>query len=68
MIKLLLKKEIKPFTFVIVTHNQINNEFQISLQSENKTTYQSTFDYKRSIEIVDQYIKEAKNDQTIKNK
>ena len=59
-IKLLLKHEVKPFTFVVATHNQTNNEFQISLQSETGTKYQSTFDSKRSVEIVNQYIEEAK--------
>ena len=59
-IKLLLKQEVKPFTFVIATHNQKTNEFQISLQSETGTKYQSTFDSKRSVEIVNQYIEEAK--------
>lgn len=58
-IKLLLKYEVKPFTFVIATHNQTNNEFQIRLQSETSTKYESTFDPKRSVEIVNQYIKEA---------
>ena len=58
-IKLLLKYEVKPSTFVIATHNQTNNEFQIRLQSETSTKYESTFDPKRSVEIVNQYIKEA---------
>ena len=59
-IKLLLKHEVKPFTFVIATHNQTTNEFQISLQSETGTKYQITFDSKRSVEIVNQYIEESK--------
>jgi hypothetical protein len=59
-VKLLLKYEVKPFTFVIATHNQNTNEFQIRLQSETSVKYQSTFDHKRSVEIVNQYIEEAK--------
>jgi hypothetical protein len=59
-VKLLLKHEVKPFTFVIATHNQTTNEFQIRLQSETSVKYQSTFDFKRSVEIVNQYIEEAK--------
>ncbi len=59
-VKLLLKCEVKPFTFVIATHNPVNNEFQIRLQSETGIKYQSTFDHKHSVEIVNQYIEEAK--------
>ena len=59
-VKLLLKYEVKPFIFVIATHNQTNNEFQIRLQSETSVKYQRTFDSKRSVEIVKQYIEESK--------
>jgi hypothetical protein len=63
-VKLLLKYEVKPFIFVIATHNQTNNEFQIRLQSETSIKYQSAFDSKRAIEIVNQYIEEAKQQET----
>jgi hypothetical protein len=63
-VKLLLKYEVKPFIFVIATHNQTNNEFQIRLQSENSIKYQSTFDFKRAVEIVNQYIEEAKQQES----
>jgi hypothetical protein len=56
--RLVYKGEIKPNIFVVCTLR--NNEYQVQLQHAGGIKYQSTTEPSRAVEIMKQYIEEAK--------
>jgi hypothetical protein len=58
--QLVYKGEIKPNVFVICTLR--NKYYQVQLHRAGSVKYESTSEPSRAVEIIKQYIEEAKND------
>lgn len=58
--QLVYRGEIKPDVFVVCTLR--NKWYQVQLQRAGSVKYESTTEPSRAVEIMKQYIEEAKND------
>ena len=58
--QLVYRGEIKPNVFVVCTLR--NKWYQVQLQRAGSVKYESTTEPSRAVEIMKQYIEEAKND------